>query len=71
VSRITGQIFPPEPLIVEGEKEGILREAKTGIESESYLESYQNGVMISRKLLRKDAYAPTRGIIIKKSTVCG
>ena len=66
-SRVTGWIEPPEPLVVSGEKEGILQEAKSGITSESYLERYRDGVLISRKLLRKDAYAPTRGIIIKKS----
>ena len=66
-----GSVLPPEPLVVEGEREGVMREGKSGIVSESYLERYQNGVLVGRKLLRKDSYAPTRGIIVKKSAVKG
>ncbi len=66
-SRLVGRTPPPEPLVVEGEEEKTVREGKWGILSESYLEKYEKGVLVDRKLLRKDSYAPTRGIIAKKT----
>ena len=66
VSRVVSRTPPPPPLVVDGETDGTLREGREGTVSESYLEIYQNGIMTDRKLLRKDQYAPTRGIIAKK-----
>ncbi len=67
VSVVTGEIPPPAPLEKE-EKEGVFpREGRKGLKSEAYLEGYQKGVLISRKLLRADAYAPQRGIVVKKN----
>ena len=57
---------PPPPEIREGDEEKILRYEKEGIESEAYLEEYLSGVLIARKRLRVDKYAPVRGIIVKK-----
>ena len=51
------------------EQEEVLREEKWGIVSESYLETYKNGVLLGRRLIRRDAYLPTRGIIAKKTIV--
>lgn len=66
VSRVVEEIAPPEAEIREGEGEEILRSEKSGIKSEAYLERYDRGILVSRKLLRKDVYAPIRGIIVKK-----
>ncbi len=65
-SRVVEEIPPPEPEVREGEKEEILRKAKNGIKSELYLERYEKGVLVSRKLLRKDDYLAVREIIVKK-----
>ncbi len=53
---------PPAEKIVEGEEDRILRAPKQGIASESYLLVYENGVLLSRTLLRRDAYAVVQGI---------
>lgn len=65
-SRVLAEIPPPEPEERTGEKEEILRKAKNGIKSECYLERYEKGALVSRKLLRKDLYSPIREIIVKK-----
>lgn len=69
VSRVLEEIPPPEPLEKEGEEEGVLQSAKNGVKSEAYLEGYKFGKIISRKLLRKDVYAPVREILVKKIDV--
>ena len=66
VSRTLEEILPPEAEIKEGEKEEVLRKEKCGIKSEAYLERYDRGILVSRKLIRKDVYSPIRGIIVKK-----
>lgn len=65
-SRVVEEIPPPEAEEREGEKEEILRKGKNGIKSEAYLERYEKGALVSRKLLRKDVYLPVREIIVKK-----
>ncbi len=65
-SRTLGQISPPPPITKDGEEEGILREEKAGIKSESYLEIYQGKSLLSKKRLRLDEYRPVQGIIVKK-----
>ena len=65
-TRIVEEILPPEAEEREGEKDEILRKGKNGVKSESYLEKYEKGVLVSRKLLRKDVYLPIREIIVKK-----
>ncbi len=69
VSGILEEIPPPEPLEREGEEEGVLQYAKNGVKSEAYLEGYKFGRLASRKLLRKDVYAPVREILVKKIDV--
>lgn len=53
---------PPAEQIVEGEEDKVLRAPKQGIASESYLLVYENGTLLSRTLLRRDAYAVVQGI---------
>lgn len=66
VSNLLSEIPPPEPIIKEGEKEEILREEKSGVKSEMYLERYRGDCLLSRKRLRTDEYRPVQGIIVKK-----
>ena len=66
-TNILKEIPPPEPIERRGEKDEVLQYAKNGVESESYLEIYQNGSLITKKRLRKDVYAPVREIIVKKN----
>ncbi len=65
-SRVIEEIPPPKAEERVGEKEEILRKAKNGIKSEAYLERYEKGALVSRKLMRKDEYLPVREIIVKK-----
>lgn len=62
----TGEIEPPAPIERVGLADETVREGRCGVKSESYLETYQNGALVSRVRLRKDEYAPVRGIIVKK-----
>ena len=66
VSRVTGEIPPPDPIERWGDVEGIVREGKAGLKSEAYLETYLYGKLIKREKLRADSYAPIRGVITKK-----
>jgi len=66
-SKVVGKKAPPAPLIVSGEREEVLREGREGTDSESYLEIYRAGALLERKLLRRDSYAPTQAIIVKKT----
>ena len=66
-SNILKEIPPEKPIEKIGEEDRILRNEKSGIKSESYLEVYQAGALIARKRLRVDEYAPVRGIIAKKT----
>ena len=68
-SRMLAEIPPPEPIIQEG-KEAI-RLGVCGLKSESYLYTYENGVLTSVRRLRADEYAPQRGVIEKKSEKAG
>lgn len=66
-SKILEKIPPPPPVIKEGDKEEILRSPKSGIKSEAYLERYLGERLVERKRIRKDAYLPIQGIIVKKN----
>ena len=66
VSNLLEEILPPTPVIKQGESDGVLRVEKCGAKSELYLETYKNGVLVSRKRLRTDEYRPIQGIIVKK-----
>lgn len=65
-SRTTGSIEPPEAKVIETEEDKTDRAARSGLTSEGYLLRYRNGVLVSRIRLRRDRYAPTRGIVYKK-----
>ena len=60
------EIPPPERMVRQGAEDYVLQYAKNGVESEAYLERYENGSLVSRKRIRKDVYAPVREIIVKK-----
>jgi len=61
-------LSPPEAEVREGECDETVREEKCGVVSESYLRVYdEKGTLISRTLIRKDSYAPIRGIVLKKT----
>lgn len=62
----TGELPPPEPSVEYGETEGELKAGRAGVLSEGYLETYQNGALVSRRLISRDRYAPTRGVVGKK-----
>ncbi len=68
VAIVTGEIDPPAPLEKEETPQTPVqpREGCKGIKSEAYLERYKGGALVSRKKIREDAYAPVRGIIVKK-----
>ena len=68
VSKVIGEIPPPEAEIRYGEEEGEIKKERAGIKSEGYLYKYKNGVLTSVKRLSSDTYAPIRGIIGKKNT---
>jgi len=63
---VLARIPPPERMVRWGEEDKTLQEAKEGIESEAYLERYENGRLADRKRIRKDIYSPIREIIVKK-----
>ena len=65
VSQTIGVIEADEPIVVYGDEERIVREAKQGIKSEGYLERYKNGVLLERKRIRKDTYAAQPAIVKK------
>lgn len=61
---VTTQILtPPEPEYASGENVK-LRRPKDGLKSEGYLVRLRAGVPVERKLLRRDKYAPVRGILL-------
>lgn len=69
ISKILEEIPPPPPIVKQGEKEEILRQEKSGIKSEVYLERYRGNVLLSKKRLRTDEYRPIQGIIVKKNVL--
>lgn len=66
VSKIVKTTPPPAPEEKAGDEEGVLRSEKEGVLSEAYLETYEKGVLIAKKRLRVDEYAPVRGVVVKK-----
>lgn len=57
---------PPPPIVKDGDEDGVLRQEKSGLKSEAYIERYRGNALIERKRLRKDEYRPVQGIIVKK-----
>ena len=64
-SAVTEVVSPPEPEYAEGDN-AKLRAAKDGLKSRGYLLTYKNGVLVGKKLLRKDSYAPVRAVLPAK-----
>lgn len=56
------RVDPPPEKIVEGEEDRVLRAAKQGIASESFLLVYEGNTLLSRTRLRRDVYAVVQGI---------
>lgn len=68
-SRVLFTLDPPPEQVVEGEEDKVMRAEKQGMASESYRMVYENGVLIERKLVRRDTYACVQGIReVKKPT---
>ena len=62
-SAVLSYIEPPPAEVVEGE-EGVVRAARRGLRSESYLVVYgRDGREERRTLFRRDRYAPVQGIL--------
>lgn len=62
-SVVLSRIAPPPEKVVEGEEDAVLRAEKAGVCSESYRVAYSaEGELISRELIRRDAYAVVQGI---------
>ena len=59
----TGTIEPPAPEVRENASENELRAPKAGLTSEGYLICREAGKPARRILLRKDRYAPQRGVV--------
>lgn len=59
------RVAPPAPKIVEGDGEAVIRAEKEGIASESYLLVFDGETLVSRKRIRRDAYAAVQGILQK------
>ena len=60
-SRTLAEIPPPDEPTTDGKKTEYLRPPVSGLKSEAYLKTYQNGVLVSVKRLRQDVYAPQAG----------
>lgn len=67
-SNVLLHVEPPPEKIVEGDEEKIVRQAKEGIASESYLAVYRGDTLVSRTLFRRDSYAVVQGIRQVKKT---
>ena len=69
ISNMLEEVPPPAPIVKEGDKEGVLRNAQNGVKSEAYLERYKGNTLLSRKRIRTDEYRPIQGIIVKKFNI--
>lgn len=61
-SKVLLRVSPPPDKIVEGEEDKVVRVAREGIASESYLLVYKGDTLVSRTLFRRDSYAVVQGI---------
>jgi vancomycin resistance protein YoaR len=58
-------IEKPPPIVVDSASDLQERDGKDGLVSEAYLERYQSGVLVERKRLRVDRYAPIPPVVKK------
>ena len=62
-SRVLSRLPPPAAPALEGKEARVVRAPKDGMVSESYVAVYDaEGKLLSRRRLRRDRYAPVRGI---------
>ena len=61
-SIVTEVLLPPEPQILEGEADAVVRSEKNGLKSEGYLIIREKGKPERQVRIRKDKYAPVQGI---------
>lgn len=57
------RVAPPEPKMIEGADERVIRPEREGIASESYLLVYEGDTLVSRTRIRRDSYAAVQGIV--------
>lgn len=67
-SNVILRVTPPPDKIEEGEEDKVVRAAKEGIASESYLLVYEGNTLVQRTLFRRDTYAVVQGIRQIKKT---
>lgn len=60
------RVSPPPDKVIEGDEDKIVRQAKEGISSESYLAVYEGERLVSRTLFRRDRYAVVQGVVQRK-----
>ncbi len=65
-SRVLFYLDPPPPRVTEGDEDRVVRRAKRGIASESYLVAYDGSEEVRRERIRRDTYAPVQGETEKK-----
>ncbi len=65
-SKVLLRVDPPPEKIVEGTCDRVLRAAKQGVASESWLLVFRGDELLSRTLLRRDTYAVVQGVREKK-----
>lgn len=65
-SRVLFWLEPPPEQVTEGEEDKVVKNGRQGLASESYLLVYENGMLVSRTLFRRDTYAAVRGIRMVK-----
>ena len=65
-SRTLEELPIPPPKTVQGSVDEVVRIGQSGWKSESYLKTYDHGVLVSIRRLRSDEYAPLQGLVRKK-----
>ncbi|MDE7452971.1 MAG: VanW family protein [Clostridia bacterium] len=65
-SEVTGTIPAPEEITEDG---SLVKEGRDGTESAGYLTVMRKGVLIKKKVLRRDKYAPVKRVTLATNTV--
>ena len=66
-SRALAELPAPPPKTELAEADEVVRLGQSGWKSESYLKTYERGVLVSVKRLRTDEYAAQQGLVRKKA----
>ena len=68
-SKTVLRVSPPPDKVISGDEDKVVRQAKEGVASESYLLVYKGERLVSRTLFRRDRYAVVQGIVqVKEKT---